>query len=655
MTYRRGRAGRLRNGIVYRIYSRDRYKSMLDVTIPELLRSSLSEVCLQTKLLIQNSSTSSIEEFLLKCIACPSAANIRQSIKYLQKLGALDENENLTLLGSHLAHMPLDARYGKMLINSIIFKCFDPILSLVSILSVGEQIFLLPITPADRAKCINWRNKVAGESLSDHYMMLKIFKMWLNLKLTHQNDWKFCEENFISRNHIEHVIGIKKQIIGYLEQSELLLEKDVINDNSKNWSLLKGVICSGLYPFIARIDFQNATICTEIDSKLNFHMSSVLNVKKDKSKLRKLPVEWVVFEEKQRIGKMSFLKCNTLINNLTVSLFAGTSFTEDLYKIKPMPSVNGWTEEEIAELSKDDVPYQSPYSHFKIDGLVKFTATNEDAQNIFVIKNRLNFLITRFLSNRKFKFNNEENELIKIIAEIVDDADERCRMMKMDLVDCSVVSSEFNSQQKLMSSLWRSGDVKTFNDKRGGGENSRNYNKKCSGNERNFNKKESGYFQPSTSSSQQNFFPDNRRVSKKPRQKLEFHQPQYSNQKFYILKVNAKKFIENLARNIVTPLEELNLKNWQFHKIKSQVSRGAHIHVIFYSTHKNEFQGYGDVVYVSDNHSLQFHYREGGKCTLSDLSATDFSEYLYRIVGDTSFIFDVIDSYIGNSLILYFK
>lgn len=83
---------------------------MLETTIPELLRTSLTEICLQTKLMVGD--TMGIEEFLLKCIATPSTPAIRQSIKMLQCLGALDEKEGLTLIGSHLAQMPVDAKYG---------------------------------------------------------------------------------------------------------------------------------------------------------------------------------------------------------------------------------------------------------------------------------------------------------------------------------------------------------------------------------------------------------------------------------------------------------------------------------------------------------------------------------------------------------------
>jgi ATP-dependent RNA helicase YTHDC2 len=148
---------------------------MLDTTIPELLRTSLTEICLQTKLIVGDAMP--IEAFLNKCIASPSIPAIRQSIKLLQCLGALDKDESLTVLGSHLAEMPVDAKYAKMLIYSVALKCLNPVLNIVSILSMGDQIFILPIKPADRFRCHQIRRNFGGESLSDHFVMLKIFQV----------------------------------------------------------------------------------------------------------------------------------------------------------------------------------------------------------------------------------------------------------------------------------------------------------------------------------------------------------------------------------------------------------------------------------------------------------------------------------------------
>jgi HrpA-like RNA helicase len=42
--------------------------------------------------------------------------SIASAIKTLRQIGALDEKENLTSLGQHLAALPVDVRVGKMLL-----------------------------------------------------------------------------------------------------------------------------------------------------------------------------------------------------------------------------------------------------------------------------------------------------------------------------------------------------------------------------------------------------------------------------------------------------------------------------------------------------------------------------------------------------------
>lgn len=124
---RAGRAERVQNGFCYRIYSRDEYDAMNEYALPEILRVSLKEICLSTKLLVDDLS---IEAFLVKALEPPPIENIRQSINLLKKIGALDRDENITILGMHLANLPVNCNLGKMILYAIIFGCLDPVLTL---------------------------------------------------------------------------------------------------------------------------------------------------------------------------------------------------------------------------------------------------------------------------------------------------------------------------------------------------------------------------------------------------------------------------------------------------------------------------------------------------------------------------------------------
>lgn len=60
------------------------------------------------------------------------------------KLNALDENENLTPLGYHLAHLAMEPQIGKMLIMGTIMSCLNPMLDIAAAMSHKDQ-FVYPM------------------------------------------------------------------------------------------------------------------------------------------------------------------------------------------------------------------------------------------------------------------------------------------------------------------------------------------------------------------------------------------------------------------------------------------------------------------------------------------------------------------------------
>ena len=54
---------------------------------------------------------------------------------------ALNTLEDLTELGNHLLDLPVEPQYGKMLLYAINLKCLDPVLTIVSCLSVHQDLF----------------------------------------------------------------------------------------------------------------------------------------------------------------------------------------------------------------------------------------------------------------------------------------------------------------------------------------------------------------------------------------------------------------------------------------------------------------------------------------------------------------------------------
>ena len=111
---RRGRAGRCREGLAFKMYSRQRYDAMEEYQAPELMRTPLDEMVLQVKLfepaggMTPESESHKIAQFLAKAPEPPVSKAVEAAVELLERIGALEEGtENLTLLGRHLAALPI--------------------------------------------------------------------------------------------------------------------------------------------------------------------------------------------------------------------------------------------------------------------------------------------------------------------------------------------------------------------------------------------------------------------------------------------------------------------------------------------------------------------------------------------------------------------
>ncbi|XP_030048986.1 ATP-dependent RNA helicase DHX29 isoform X1 [Microcaecilia unicolor] len=144
---RQGRAGRVRDGFCFRLYTRERFENFLDYSVPEILRVPLEELCLH----IMKCNLGSPEDFLSRALDPPQPQVISNAMNLLRKIGACEFIQpKLTPLGQHLAALPVSVKIGKMLIFGGIFGCLDPVATLAATMT-EKSPFMTPIGRKDEA------------------------------------------------------------------------------------------------------------------------------------------------------------------------------------------------------------------------------------------------------------------------------------------------------------------------------------------------------------------------------------------------------------------------------------------------------------------------------------------------------------------------
>ena len=129
---RKGRCGRVAEGICIRLYSEDDFNARPEFTEPEILRTNLASVILQMALL----RLGEVEDFPF--VEPPDNRLIKDGYKLLHELQAVDETHRITPLGRKLAALPVDPRLARMLLAAQQEGCLREVLIIVSALSIQD-------------------------------------------------------------------------------------------------------------------------------------------------------------------------------------------------------------------------------------------------------------------------------------------------------------------------------------------------------------------------------------------------------------------------------------------------------------------------------------------------------------------------------------
>ncbi|OJI79471.1 hypothetical protein ASPTUDRAFT_131100 [Aspergillus tubingensis CBS 134.48] len=263
---RRGRAGRVRAGTCYKLYTRKAEANMAQRPDPEIRRVPLEQLCLSVKAM---KGINDVATFLANTITPPESTAVEGALDFLHRVGALD-HDKLTALGRYLSMIPADLRCAKLMVYGSIFSCIDACVTISAILTVKSP-FVSPREKREEANAAkaSFSKGADGDLLTD----LLAYQQWSD-RVNAQGYWQtqsWCSANFLSHQTLRDISSNKSQLLTSLKDAGLLPVDYTSSDSSSHWNrnatnkpLLRALIAGAFQPQIAQISFPDKKFASSV-------------------------------------------------------------------------------------------------------------------------------------------------------------------------------------------------------------------------------------------------------------------------------------------------------------------------------------------------------------------------------------------------------
>lgn len=250
---RRGRAGRVRAGQCFKLYTHNAESKMAERPEPEIRRVPLEQLCLSVKAM----GTADVLAFLASALTPPESLAVDGALALLHRIGALD-GDQMTALGRHLSMIPADLRCGKLIVFGAIFGCLEACVTVAAILTARSP-FLSPQGKLEDSKAAKMAFASGhGDLICD----LRAFEEWSKRRqASNTRELRFwCDDNFLSNQTLNDISSNRSQYLSSLAEigfipNEHLAPQSALNARNDNTALIRALIAGSFSPQIARIDF----------------------------------------------------------------------------------------------------------------------------------------------------------------------------------------------------------------------------------------------------------------------------------------------------------------------------------------------------------------------------------------------------------------
>ncbi|WP_424406064.1 ATP-dependent RNA helicase HrpA [Pasteurella sp. PK-2025] len=273
---RKGRCGRVSEGICIRLYSEEDFNNRPEFTDPEILRTNLASVILQMTAL----GLDDIDAFPF--VDAPDKRNIQDGIKLLEELEAFQfvktkfgEKRQLTQTGRQLAQLPVDPRLAKMLLTAVKYNCLHEVMIIVSALSIQDP----RERPQEKQQSADDKHRRFADKKSD---FLAFLNLWQFIQ-TQQKDLsknqfrRLCQKDYLNYLRIREWQDIYHQI--RLTVREMGLP---INSQPAEYAQIHTALLSGLLSHVGMKEAEKSQYLGARNAHFAIFPNSVLFKKQPK-------------------------------------------------------------------------------------------------------------------------------------------------------------------------------------------------------------------------------------------------------------------------------------------------------------------------------------------------------------------------------------
>ncbi|MEU1878613.1 ATP-dependent RNA helicase HrpA [Streptosporangium sp. NPDC020072] len=231
---RKGRCGRVSEGVCIRLYEEDDFLTRPEFTDPEILRTNLASVILQ----MTSIGLGDIAAFPF--VEPPDQRQVKDGYDLLLELGAFDQARQMTPLGRKLAGLPVDPRLARMVIEADRNGCVREVMVIAAALSIQDP----RERPADKQQAADEKHRRFADKESD---FISYLNLWNHLQeqqreLSSSAFRRLCKSDFLNYLRVREWQDVYSQL-RQMSRSLGVTQNEVPGDEQKiHISLLSGLL-----------------------------------------------------------------------------------------------------------------------------------------------------------------------------------------------------------------------------------------------------------------------------------------------------------------------------------------------------------------------------------------------------------------------------